>query len=44
MAKGKILKTGTDEMHDFDLNHMIDFLFMRTYIEDFEKANDLPTH
>lgn len=42
MDKGKILKMGPEEIHDFDLNHMTDLLFMRTYIEDFEKANDLP--
>jgi hypothetical protein len=37
MTKGKIFKTGTDEMNDFDLYHMIYSTFMKTYIEDFEK-------
>lgn len=42
MDKGKILKMGQEEIHDFDLNHMTDLLFMRAYIVDFEKANNLP--
>jgi hypothetical protein len=42
MDKDKILKMGQEEINDFDLNHMIDLLFMRTYIEDFEKANNSP--
>jgi hypothetical protein len=42
MDKGEILKMEPAEIHDFDFSHMTDLLFMRTDIEDFEKANDLP--
>jgi len=43
MEKGKILKMEPEEIHDFDFSHMTDLLFTRTDIEDFEKANELPT-
>jgi len=43
MEKGKILKMEPEEIHDFDSSHMTDLLFMRADIEDFEKANKLPT-
>ena len=42
MDKDKILKMGQEEINDFDSNHMIHLVFMRTCIEDFEKANNLP--
>ena len=42
MEKGEICKMEPKEIHDFDFSHMTDLLFIRTDIEDFEKANELP--
>jgi len=43
MEKGGFHQIKPEEVMQFDMDHMTDLLFMRTDIEDFEKANKLPT-
>jgi hypothetical protein len=43
MGKGEFYQIKPEEVTQFDMDYMTDLLFKRTDIEDFEKANELPT-